>query len=167
MCNLMAEGMLTAKNLFPKEFKNYQFDELEYLKKTLAELRTRQALGVDVSTEMDDLRCYATKYPVFTQELDSLEVPAITTARKRLTRRVRSAIGNLGVRTLRRQIRVARLTRRLEQGVVQSGFYASGEDFGFSDVLECAEFLSRCTKTNSNTGKMTTHQYYDSISARL
>ena len=106
MCNLMAEGMLTAKSLFPEEFKNYQFDELEYLRETLAELRRRQALGVDVSTEMDDLRCYAAKYPVFTQEFDSLEVPAITTARKRLTWRVRLAIGNLGVRTLRRRIRV-------------------------------------------------------------
>ena len=39
MCNLMAEGMLTAKSLFPEEFESYQFDELEYLRKTLAELR--------------------------------------------------------------------------------------------------------------------------------
>ena len=163
MCNLMAEGILAAKSLFPEEFESYEFDELEYLRKTLAELRRRQALGVDVSTEMDDLRRYAAKYPGF----DSTELPPRSPATQRLARQLRSVIGDLGARSLRRRLQASQLARRLERGPVQSGFYAYGEDFGFFDVLGCAEFLSRCTKTNSNTAKMTTHQYYDSISARL
>jgi glycosyltransferase involved in cell wall biosynthesis len=167
MCNLMAEGMLTAKSLFPGEFESYKFDELEYLSKTLAELRKRKALGVDVSTEMDDLRRYAAKYPIFTQEFGGVESARISAGAERLTTRLRSVIGNLGARTLRRRIRASQLAHRLERGAVQSGFCASGEDFGFSDVLGCAEFLSRCTKTNSNAADVTTHKYYDSISARL
>ena len=45
MCNLMAEGMLTAKSLFPKEFQAYEFDEVRYLRSSMAELRKRQDLG--------------------------------------------------------------------------------------------------------------------------
>lgn len=143
MCNLMAEGMLTAKSLFPEEFESYEFDELEYLRKTLAELRDRQALGVDVSTEMDDLGRYAAKYPDF----GPIELPAISLATKRLARRLRSGIANLGVRTLRRRLRASQLARRLERGRVQSGFGAYGEDFGFVDVLGCTEFLTRVLNT--------------------
>lgn len=139
MCNLMAEGMLTAKSLFPEEFESYEFDELEYLRKTLAELRKRQALGVDVSAEMDDLRRYAAKYPGF----GSIELPAISVATKCLARRLRSAVANLGAHTLRRRLQASQLARRLQRGPVQSGFYAYGEDFGFFDVLGCAEFLMR------------------------
>ena len=139
MCNLMAEGMLTAKSLFPQEFESYEFGELEYLRKTLAELRKRQAIGVDVSAEMDDLRRYAASYPSF----DSTELLAISVETKRLARRLRSTIGNLGVRAVRRRLRASQLARRLSRGPVQSGFYAYGEDFGFFDVLGCAEFLTR------------------------
>ena len=143
MCNLIAEGMLTAKSLFPREFESYQFDELEYLRKTLAELRNRQALGVDVSAEMDDFKRYAAKYPTFIEEFRGVELAAVSRAVARLATRVRSAIGNLGVRNLRRRIRASELARRLERGPVQSGFYASGDDFGFFNVLGCAEFLTR------------------------
>jgi len=143
MCNLIAEGMLTAKGLFPREFESYEFDELEYLRKTLAELRNRQALGVDVSAEMDDFKRYAAKYPTFTEEFKGAESASISEGVARLATRVRSVIGNLGARNLRRRIRASQLARHLERGPVQSGFYASGDDFGFFDVLGCAEFLSR------------------------
>ncbi len=145
MCNLMAEGMLTAKSLFPEEFQGYELDELEYLRKTLAELRRRQALDVDVSTEMDDLTRYAAKYPGF----DSTILPARSPTGERLARRLRSTIGDLGARAVRRRLQASQLARRLERGPVQSGFYAYGEDFGFFDVLGCAEFLTR-TMGNCN-----------------
>jgi glycosyltransferase involved in cell wall biosynthesis len=146
MCNLTAEGMLTARSLFPKEFESYEFDELQYLRRTLAELRKRKALGVDVSTEMEDLRHYAAKYPGFTQEFGDHQL----NGKKRLAKQLRTAIGDLGARTLRRRLRTSQLARRLEQGGVRSGFYAAGEDFGFSNVLECAEFLSRYILSTDN-----------------
>jgi glycosyltransferase involved in cell wall biosynthesis len=143
ICNLMAEGMLTAKSLFPKVFESYEFDELQYLRRTLAELRKRKILGVDVSTEMDDLRDYGAKYPDFAQEFRALQLDGLSAGKKRLARRLRTAIGDLGARTLRRRLKASQLARRLDRGAVHSGFHAAGEDFGFSNVLGCAEFLSR------------------------
>jgi glycosyltransferase involved in cell wall biosynthesis len=150
MCNLMAEGMLTAKSLFPEELKSYEFDELQYLKRTFAELRKRKALGVDVATEMEDLRRYAAKYPEFAEGLDALELGGVSAGKKQLAKWLRATIGDLGARNLRRRLRASQLARRLERGVIRSGFYAAGEDFGFSNVLECAEFLSRYILNNDN-----------------
>jgi glycosyltransferase involved in cell wall biosynthesis len=143
LCNLMAEGMLTAKSLFPKEFASYDFDEVQYLRRTLAELKRRKALGVDVSTEMDDLRTYAAKYSGFTQELDALQLNGLSDGTERVVRRLRVAIGNLGVRRLRQRVKASQLARRLEVGAIGSGFYASGGHFGFFDVLGCTQFLQR------------------------
>jgi glycosyltransferase involved in cell wall biosynthesis len=146
MCNLMAEGMLTAKNLFPEEFESYEFDELQYLRGTWMELRERKALGVDVSIETNELRDYAVKYPGLTEEFDGQQ----SNGKKPLAKRLRAAIGDLGARSLRRRLRASQLARRLERGEVHSGFYAAGEDFGFYNVLECAEFLSRYISTTDN-----------------
>src|SRR5262249_17926055 len=41
MCNLMAEGILLAKSQFPEELAPYEFDEVTYLRKMMAELRRR------------------------------------------------------------------------------------------------------------------------------
>jgi hypothetical protein len=153
MCNLMAEGMLTAKSLFPEELKSYEFDEVEYLKRTFAELRKRKAIGVDVVTEMEDLRQYAAKYPELAQGLDALELGGVSSGKKQLAKWLRATIGDLGARTLRRRLRASQLARRLERGVVRSGFYATGEDFGFSNVLECAEFLSRYISSADKKGE--------------
>ena len=150
MCNLMAEGMLTAKSLFPKEFESYEFDGRQYLRKTWGELKRRAALGVDVSTEMDDLRTYAAKCPGFAQELDALQLNGLSDGTERVVRRLRAAIGNLGVRRLRQQIRASQLARRLEVGAIGSGFYASGDHFGFADVLGCAKFLQRAIDNCNN-----------------
>jgi glycosyltransferase involved in cell wall biosynthesis len=152
MCNLMAEGMLTAKSLFPKEFESYEFDERQYLKRTLAELKKRTALGVDVSTEMEDLRTYAAKYPGFAQELEALHLNGLSDGIERVVRRLRVAIGNLGIHRLRQRVKVSQLARRLEVGAIGSGFYAYGGHFGFSDVLGCAQFLQRAVDNcNSRT----------------
>jgi hypothetical protein len=159
MCNLIAEGMLTAKSLFPKEFERYEFDELQYLRRTLSELRERKALGVDVSMEMDDLRHYAAKYPDFTKEFDAQKLDG----KERLAKRLRGAIGDFGARTLRRRLKASQLARRLERGEVHTGFYAAGEDFGFSNVLECAEFLSRHI---SSTGNMTQRGKEENLTAK-
>jgi hypothetical protein len=159
MCNLMAEGMLTAKSLFPEEFESYEFDELQYLRRTLAELRKRKALGVDVSKEMEDLRHYGAKYPGFTEEFEAQQ----KNEKGRLAKQLRAAIGDLGARTLRRRLKASQLARRLEQGAVHSRFYAAGEDFGFSNVLGCAEFLSRHT---SGTDNMTQRGKEENLTAK-
>jgi glycosyltransferase involved in cell wall biosynthesis len=142
MCNLMAEGMLTAKGLFPKEFEPYAFDELGYLRETMKELRKRQGLGVDVSAEMDETRRYAGKYPALLEEWAAPEASTQATGTEVLLRRLRSTVGDLGARTLRQRVRTYRLAQELAQGIMASGFQASGDDFGFSDILGCAEFLT-------------------------
>ena len=38
MCNLMAEGMLLAKSLFPEELAPYEFNEVNYLRKTMSRI---------------------------------------------------------------------------------------------------------------------------------
>lgn len=142
MCNLMAEGMLTAKSLFPKEFKGYEFDELNYLRKTVAELRKRRALGVDVSAEIDEATRYASKYPPLLEEWGAAEAAVESAGKEVLLRRLRSTVADLGGRRMRQRVRAYQLAQKLAQGVVYSGFHASGEDFGFSDILGCAEFLT-------------------------
>ena len=143
MCNLMAEGMLTAKNLFPKEFEGYEFDESKYLQSTMAELRRREAIGVDVSEEIAETLRYATKYPSLREKLNGLRVPRETSGSDGLAKRLRSIIGDLGARRVRERIRTHQLAERLEQGEAHSGFRASGNDFGFHDILGCTEFLTR------------------------
>src|SRR5262249_38254072 len=118
-CNLMAEGMLTAKSLFPKELAAYEFDEIEYLRKTMGELRTRQAIGVDVSVEMDDLTRYARKYPSLMKEL---QAPPGPDGKGGLTARIRTMIGDLGARAVRERITARQLAQKLERGAVGSSF---------------------------------------------
>jgi len=141
MCNLMAEGMLTAKNLFSAEFAEYEFDEVRYLKSTMSELSRRKALGVDVSREIEDLLRYAGKYPALLKEFEASPAPSPTLS---LTR-IRSVVGKLGGRALRNRINAARLSRKLKRGR-NDGFRAPGQYFGFSNILECTEFLTRAVQ---------------------
>jgi glycosyltransferase involved in cell wall biosynthesis len=138
--NLMAEGMLTAKSLFPREFGDYEFDEVAYLRSTIAELVNRRSLGVDVRDAIDDALRYAAKYPSLRDDLER-RVQASPTATSEALKQLRRIAGNLGARALRRRVVAYRLARKLEAGDVRSGFSASGEDFGFDDILGCAEFL--------------------------
>ena len=95
----MAEGILLAKNQFPEELAPYEFGEVNYLRKTMAELRRRFALGVDVSAEMEDALGYSQKYPSLMKEFNQREP-----VRSRLFRRLHSIAADLGGRTLRRRI---------------------------------------------------------------
>jgi glycosyltransferase involved in cell wall biosynthesis len=155
MCNLMAEGMLTAKSLFPREFEAYEFDEVRYLRSSIAELRRRQGLGVDVSKEIEDAIAYAAKYPGLTEELEAQPKVVV---KNTLKGRIRSKIGDLGARTVRERIATYQLAQKLEQGGAGAGFRAFGKDFGFSNILECVEFLGRHLMSSPNKG------FYDSIS---
>jgi hypothetical protein len=142
MCNLMAEGMLMAKSLFPEEFSPYEFNEVNYIRSTVRELRKRQAMGVDVSAETEDaLRC-SQKYPALVEEFRSDLATAHDGEKNGLTARLRTAVGDLGGRTLRRRINAYQLAQKIKQGSVRSKFTACGEDFGFNDILGCAEFLT-------------------------
>jgi hypothetical protein len=140
MCNLWAEGVLTAKNLFPKEFESFEFDEIQYLKSSMKELRNREALGVDVSKEIADAVRYSAKYPGLSTQLPQ---PTLANEKDTVTSRIRSMIGELGVRTVRDRIASRQLLQKLERGGASAGFAAVGKDFGFSEILGCTEFLSR------------------------
>ncbi len=139
--NLMAEGMLMAKSLFPSEFAAFEFDEPAYLRATVTSLAQRQSLGVDVSAELREALAYAAeRHPTLMAEL--VERPQ-TPRTEALKQQLRSTVGNLGVRALRRRMQTRQLAHKLARGAAHAGFWASGDDFGFSDVLGCAEFLGR------------------------
>jgi hypothetical protein len=142
-CNLMAEGMLTAKALFPKEFAEYEFSEPNYLRRTMRELRTRRSLGVDVSEEIGELVRYAQEKSPFLLD----ELLNENRSKKSLPRQLRDTIGKLGGRRLQQWMLRRQQAWKIQRGDVHSGFRVSGEDFGFSNIVGCAEFLGRVAST--------------------
>ena len=138
--NLMAEAMLTAKSLFPDEFADYQFDEVQFLRATMCQLIGRRSVGVDVSLEIDETITYAANTRL-SRRSSRLSCKRNRRRRRYVMQQLRSTIGDLGVRSLRQRVRAHQLAQKLEKGVLRSGFSASGDDFGFADILGCAEFL--------------------------
>lgn len=144
--NLMIEGMLTAKSLFPKEFEAFSVDEAQYLRSAMQDLRKRQSLGVDVAVEIADLKQYSAKYPSLLDEFNAWHAQAQPSRTSALLQNLRLMVGDLGARAVRRRLHARQVTRKLEQGTLRSGFFASGDQFGFADILGCAEFLGRACR---------------------
>jgi glycosyltransferase involved in cell wall biosynthesis len=140
MCNLIAEGMLTAKDLFPDKFEMYEFDEAHYLRRTMAELRQRERIGVDVSAEIEELLRYAAKYPSLMEEFTAKEPRKENHVGQQL---LSSVASKMGARTLQHWLERRRRARKIRNGNVCCGFQASGGDFGFDNILDCAGFLTR------------------------
>jgi glycosyltransferase involved in cell wall biosynthesis len=153
MCNLRAEGILTAQNLFPKEFAEYTFDEQRYLKHTMVELQGRQALGVDVSVQMEELMRYLTKYPDLKETLMQGQREIATAREQNIWLRLRGKLGDVGLRGVRDRVKakrdarrkLAEDARRVNQGNVQEGLKIAGVDFDFYDINGAAGFLRRIT----------------------
>jgi glycosyltransferase involved in cell wall biosynthesis len=143
---LIAEGILTAKHLFPREFAPYDFDELSYLKATMRALRKREALGVDVSAEIDEVLRYSRKYASMESQLREIRVPA-ESPKTSFMRVIRSQIGKLSGRRIRRRLHAFQLTQRLGRGEPSKEFQAYGDDLGFTDILECSRFLQEIVIT--------------------
>jgi hypothetical protein len=141
LCNLMAEGMLLAKRMFPDELRAFTFDEHQYLRKTMNELRMRAAMGVDVHREMQEALHYAEKYPEFRAELVSRNGNGSTNGISPLLKIGRA----IGLNRVRQHVHAFAEVRKIRQGKVQAGFQASGADFGFHDAVGCAAFVSRVT----------------------
>ncbi len=136
MSNLLAEGVLTAQKHFPERLSGYSFDEKNYLRKTFKELQKRDLIGVDVQRDLAELRSYAARFPELQAEFQT-SFPGPHQAG-----RVRRAAERLGVRP-RQTVDRIRQNYRVRQGKVSTGFKVSGEDFGFHDILACAQFLDR------------------------
>jgi len=145
MSNMMAEGILLAKMLFAEELARYEFNELNYVRGTISELKMRKAMGVEVSTELEDALRYARKYPSL---CDEMRRSASKDAAYRVLRGVRSIMANGGGREIRRRINAFRLRRALGRRPIQSRIFARGKDFGFHDVLGCAAFIDRVIQSN-------------------
>jgi hypothetical protein len=146
-CNLMAEGMLTAKSLFPTEFGPYQFQEAQYLRATVRELMRRRSLGVDVTAEMADALQHAAKrHPSLLVEFERIEAQSRPSATEVVVKNLRAVIGNLGARTLKRRLQTRQLAKKLQSGQQRASFWASGDEFGFNDILGCADFLDACVR---------------------
>jgi hypothetical protein len=139
LSNLMAEGMLRGKQLFPDELRSFPFDEQQYLKATMAELTGRRAMGVDVDREVNELLEYAGKYPSLKAELLSPKRNGLM-GRDSVFRRLAKTFG---VSYVRRRVINSQEVRKIKRGEVKSGFDVSGGDFGFNNALGCADFLSR------------------------
>jgi hypothetical protein len=142
LCNLMAEGMLLALQMFPDELRHFPFDEQHYLRCTMAELRRRQAMGVDVCPEMTELQTYAKKYPLLQAELAA---PAKNGLLARDSA-VRKLARTVGLNLIYQRLHARKEARKINRGDVKSGFHAAGADFGFGDAVECAGFISRVTR---------------------
>jgi glycosyltransferase involved in cell wall biosynthesis len=138
LTNLMAEGLLLGKKLFPEELQPYPFDEERYLRRTMKELRSRQQMGVDVVREISELTGYATKYPSLHAKLLA-QPPDGLKGSHSLARRLATG---LGVQYVQRRLHARKQIRDIRAGRVHAGFTVSGGDFGFNDALSCSEFLS-------------------------
>lgn len=155
MANLRAEGVLTAKELFPQEFQDYQFDEQKYMSDTLVELQSRKSLGVDVSRELEDLKNHLGKYPQVLKNVLN-EEQVYDRNSKSWWQRVRGWIGDRGLRALRHRViklrqeklRIHNDRLKVRRGGIQTGFRISGSDFEFSNIVEGADALERIIETS-------------------
>jgi hypothetical protein len=139
MSNHWAEGLLTAQKLLPAEFAGYKLDEAAYLRATMRELKTRRSQGVDVSREITELAEYLRRSHLLAEEVAALETPPT----KGVWASVRTGLGDLGLRSLRQYFKQQRNARKVKLGDIASGFGVSGADFSFSNIAECARFLTR------------------------
>jgi glycosyltransferase involved in cell wall biosynthesis len=147
LCNLIAEGLLLGKKMFPDLLAPYPFDESRYLRATLTELRRRKALEVDVEREIQELLDYAGKYPDLKTDLARLaaEPAERVSAARRLGRALR-------LNLVFRRLKALNQIRKIKRGEVQAGFMAAGSDFGFRDAVGCANFISKVTSlTNTES----------------
>jgi glycosyltransferase involved in cell wall biosynthesis len=142
LTNLIAEGLLLSKKMFPEELAPYPFDEQEYLRRTVRELRGRQALGVDVAKELCEALTYAKKYPDLATELAAPPRQTLTGEQSP----VRQLARTLRLNRVRNRVGALSRNRKIRRGDVKTGFLASGADFGFKDALGCAEFVARVTQ---------------------
>jgi len=141
LCNLMAEGMLLGKKMFPDELRPFPFDEQQYLRSTMKELRRRVAMGVDVSREMEELRAYAQKYPALTAEFNAPPKRGLMDRDSAIRQFARA----VGLNLLSQRLHAYKEGRKIKSGQIKSGFAVSGGDFGFDDALGCAHFIARVT----------------------
>ena len=145
-CNLVAEGLLMAKKLYPKELERYTFDVAQYTIETLNELTKRKRMGVNVSHEIAEVKAYLTKNPALKKEISQRQ----QLVKKPFWRRVRSQIGDLGAYRLTEKVRMPKKIRKItstgaekvRRGEVNTGLKISGADFGFHDILGAAKFLT-------------------------
>jgi glycosyltransferase involved in cell wall biosynthesis len=137
LTNLMAEGLLLGKKMFPDELQPYPFDEERYLRRTMKELRSRQRMGVDVARETSELTEYAIRYPSLHAKW-LVQPPDELKESHSLARRLATGLGAY----VRRRLDARRQIRDIRAGRVHAGFTVSGGDFGFNDALGCSEFLS-------------------------
>jgi glycosyltransferase involved in cell wall biosynthesis len=145
LTNLMAEGLYLGKKLFPDELAAFPLDEHEYLRKTFGELRRREQLGVDVHRELEELFAYARKYPAVEGELTTLRKQPLAGEDSALVAFAR----NMWLNRVRRRVMTLLENRRIERGGVGEGFTASGDDFGFTNAVECAGFVARVTSASA------------------
>lgn len=175
MCNLIAEGILTAQKSFPKEFEKYKFDEVQYIIMTEKELNERKRLGVDVSIEIEEIKNYLNKNPSLRDEISKTKQMGYR--KKTLWRKTRALIGDLGMRQIKERIRTLREVKqrtesdaqKVNRGEVNGGLRISGNDFGFNNIIGCTEFLERIhnQKREMNIIKENEAEYANAHSATI
>jgi hypothetical protein len=143
--------------LYPKELERYTFDEAQYIINTMEELEIRRRIGVDVFSEMDEIKNYLIKNPSLMKEITRREQLLGKDRKKSLWKKARSKIGDLGVRRIKERIRIPLKIRKItsadahkvKNGEINSGLKIRGVDFGFHDILGCAKFLNYIVTENN------------------
>ena len=107
-------------------------------------------MGVDVSAEMADLVQYAkTHHPSLLVDFEKRAAESKPSAAELVMQGLRTVGGNLGGRSIKRRLHAFQLSQKLQNGTQHTRFWASGDDFGFRDILGCAEFLGGYVKRMS------------------
>ena len=142
LCNLMAEGMLLGKQMFPDELRPFPFDEQQYLRSTMKELSSRRAMGVDVGPEIAGA-------PGLREKVSSAE-GGVAGAGEERPDRSRFGDPKAGQDAGPESHPDQRLDafKEVQEDQARPGqvrLHGSGGDFGFDDAVGCASFISRVT----------------------
>jgi hypothetical protein len=89
---------------------------------------------------------YSRKYPDMESELRNSK-PQAESKKASLVHLIRSGIEKSLGRKVRERIHAFQLRQQLERGLAGKGFRASGDAFGFSNILECSKFFDKWVVT--------------------
>lgn len=148
--NLMAEGILTAKKLYPKELERFKFDEAQYVMNTIEELEIRRKQKVDVSREVNEIKTYLQKNSTLNEEINRKYQFYGNKRNGSILRKLKSKLGDLGLRQIKQEllspIKLKRIAnadaKKVKSGQINGGLRILGDNFGFNDIIGGAKFLS-------------------------
>ena len=126
LANMMVNGMLTAKAAWPELLADYDVNQRAFVQAVYRELDPRQLQGVDVGSDLRELKAYVAENPSYGPLQPSGESWTASIARraKRKARRVSARFSPT-------------------RAVTGSGFKMRGAEHGFVDIIGATDVLER------------------------